>query len=159
MRAARETSSKGKAGPSISSGLMRKLEPVLLIKKRKKYSYVENAAIQPLIPELQDKITAKPATSTSATHDEFWFPSSPAKKVAKKAANDELKIEEKVSKRDIAKAKNLLKRQVKKEVLEIIRNTRESIQAIRSQLNKNKGKALREKFSNTKDLPNHSSKH
>ena len=88
---------------------MRKLEPVLLITKRKNYSYVENAAIQPLIPEVQDKITAKPATSTSATHDEFWFPSSPANKVAKKTANDELKIAEKVSKKHTAKAKNVLK--------------------------------------------------
>lgn len=71
-----------KAGPFLSPRLMKKLEPTLHMKKRKSHSHADIPTIQPFNSELQDKI--KRGIGTSTIKDEFTFPSSPERKVAKK---------------------------------------------------------------------------
>jgi len=96
-----------RACPTISPGLMKKLEPTLHMKRRRSHSHVDIATIQPLKSELQDK--TKRGIGASTTKDEFTFPSSPERKVAKKTVKDESKTEAQASKKDLAKTRTILK--------------------------------------------------
>lgn len=86
---------------------MKKLEPTLHMKKRKSHSHADIPTIQPFNSELQDKI--KRGIGTSTIKDEFTFPSSPERKVAKITVKDESKTEAQASKKDMAKTRKILK--------------------------------------------------
>ena len=86
---------------------MKKLEPTLHMNRRRSHSHVDIATIQPLKSELQDK--TKRGIGASTTKDEFTFPSSPERKVAKKTVKDETKTEAQASKKDLAKTRKILK--------------------------------------------------
>lgn len=86
---------------------MKKLEPTLHMNRRRSNSHVDIATIQPLKSELQDK--TKRGIGASTTKDEFTFPSSPERKVAKKTVKDESKTEAQASKKDLAKTRKILK--------------------------------------------------
>ena len=86
---------------------MKKLEPVLHVqmKKQKSCFLTPFASIKPL-NEPQDDIKAK---LKSKTHDEFCFPSSPGERTAEKATKRESKKETQVFKKDVKRAKKILK--------------------------------------------------
>ena len=75
--------------------------------RRRSHSHVDIATIQPLKSELQDK--TKRGIGASTTKDEFTFPSSPERKVAKKTVKDESKTVAQASKKDLAKTRKILK--------------------------------------------------
>lgn len=87
--------------------MMKKLEPVLHVqmKKRKSCFLTPLVSIKPL-NEPQDDIKAK---LKSKPHDEFCFPPSPGERTAEKATKGESKKETQVFKKDVKRAKKILK--------------------------------------------------
>ncbi|XP_078346593.1 uncharacterized protein LOC144631880 [Oculina patagonica] len=132
-----------KVAPLISSGMMKKLEPVLQFEKRTMHCH-PLGTIKPLNAP-QDDIQSKKQKDPG----EFCFPSSPARENNKEEATSfkgEREKEIKLTKKAAKKAEKVLKRYANKEVLENIRNTREHIQLLRSQLQENKNWAEQQRF-------------
>lgn len=88
-----------KFGPSISSGMMKKLEPVLQMKKRPLNCHTTLATVQPLNACIKDR-------ECKNQEDVYCFPSSPGERAAETTKKEEIKKEKQLSK---TKAKKILK--------------------------------------------------
>jgi len=86
--------------------MMKKLEPVLLMKKRTTNFHTPFAAVQSLNGPQDDINAARPECKNQ---DVFCFPSSPRESPTKKTTKEESKRERQVSKKDLTKAKKIMK--------------------------------------------------
>ncbi|KAJ7388164.1 hypothetical protein OS493_039477 [Desmophyllum pertusum] len=130
-------------GPLISSGMMRKLEPVLQYKFDKRAVHCHPLVTIKPLNNSQDNTQTKKRKD----QDVFCFPSSPRKVVKReKYFKRRRKKVKKMTKKAAKKTKKVLKRYANKEVLATIRNTREHIQLLRSQL-QDKQELIRQDFS------------